>query len=118
LQLRKLQTIAIHGRLFRLHSNPNARRGSRKNDLYDGRGQLQVQCNAIRPLKCRCYILADEEKSFKEEIGEMLEAYMDDMIAKSAVKNKHKAHLSVVFNKLRKFNMRLNPEKCTFGVKV
>jgi hypothetical protein len=48
----------------------------------------------------------------------MLEAYMDDMIAKSAVKNKHKAHLSVVFNKLRKFNMRLNPEKCTFGVKV
>ncbi|MCI36081.1 hypothetical protein A2U01_0057303, partial [Trifolium medium] len=51
-------------------------------------------------------------KVFKEEIGDMLEVYMDDMIVKSAVEMEHETHLNTVFSKVRRYNMKLNPEKC------
>ncbi|GAU22742.1 hypothetical protein TSUD_138660 [Trifolium subterraneum] len=57
-------------------------------------------------------------KVFHNEIGDMLEAYMDDMIVKSEEEFDHTVHLKRVFDQARKFNMRFNPEKCTFGVKA
>jgi hypothetical protein len=55
---------------------------------------------------------------FRNEIGNMLEVYMDDMIVKSEEENDHTMHLRKVFEQARKYNMRFNPEKCTFGVKA
>jgi len=52
----------------------------------------------------------------KKLLGDILEVYMDDMIVKSQQKVDHAAHLKRVFEQTRKYNMRLNPEKCTFGV--
>ncbi|GAU35132.1 hypothetical protein TSUD_394570 [Trifolium subterraneum] len=52
------------------------------------------------------------------EIGDMLEVYMDDMIIKSEEESDHTIHLKKVFDQARKFNIRFNPEKCTFGVKA
>ncbi|GAU46913.1 hypothetical protein TSUD_402940, partial [Trifolium subterraneum] len=57
-------------------------------------------------------------KVFHDEIGDMLEVYMDDMIVKSEEEIDHSIHLKRVFDQARKFNMRFNPEKCTFGVKA
>ncbi|GAU10607.1 hypothetical protein TSUD_419680 [Trifolium subterraneum] len=57
-------------------------------------------------------------KVFHNEIGDMLEVYMDDMIVKSEEETDHTVHLKRVFDQARKFNMRFNPEKCTFGVKA
>ncbi|GAU18714.1 hypothetical protein TSUD_80020 [Trifolium subterraneum] len=57
-------------------------------------------------------------KVFHDEIGDMLEVYMDDMIVKSEEEIDHTVHLKRVFDQARKFNMRFNPEKCTFGVKA
>ncbi|GAU19161.1 hypothetical protein TSUD_89260 [Trifolium subterraneum] len=57
-------------------------------------------------------------KIFHNEIGDMLEVYMDDMIVKSEEEIDHTLHLKRVFDQARKFNMRFNPEKCTFGVKA
>ncbi|GAU41894.1 hypothetical protein TSUD_170050 [Trifolium subterraneum] len=57
-------------------------------------------------------------KVFHDEIGDMLEVYMDDMIVKSEEEIDHTIHLKRVFDQARKFNMRFNPEKCTFGVKA
>ncbi|GAU14157.1 hypothetical protein TSUD_169830 [Trifolium subterraneum] len=57
-------------------------------------------------------------KVFHNEIGDMLEVYMDDMIVKSEEEIDHTDHLKRVFDQARKFNMRFNPEKCTFGVKA
>ncbi|GAU46047.1 hypothetical protein TSUD_191180 [Trifolium subterraneum] len=54
-------------------------------------------------------------KVFHNEIGDMLEVYMDDMIVKSKEEIDHTVHLKRVFDQARKFNMRVNPEKCTFG---
>ncbi|GAU45958.1 hypothetical protein TSUD_301670 [Trifolium subterraneum] len=57
-------------------------------------------------------------KVFHNEIGDMLEVYMDDMIVKSEEEIDHTIQLKRVFDQARKFNMRFNPEKCTFGEEI
>jgi len=54
----------------------------------------------------------------KERMGDILEVYMDDMIVKSKQETDHAAHLKRVFKQTKKYNMRLNHEKCTFGVQA
>ena len=39
------------------------------------------------------------------------------MIAKSKTKEEHLVNLRKLFEGLRKYQLRLNPPKCTFGVK-
>ena len=39
------------------------------------------------------------------------------MIAKSQTEEEHIIHLRKLFDKLRKYILRLNPNKCTFGVR-
>ena len=56
-------------------------------------------------------------KVFRDEIGDMLEVYMDNIIVKYRTKTDHAAHLKRVFAQARQCKMRFNPEKCTFGVK-
>ncbi|XP_057518009.1 uncharacterized protein LOC130798929 [Amaranthus tricolor] len=55
-------------------------------------------------------------KVFQSQIGRNLEVYVDDMITKSKQASQHAADLRKTFNTLRKHQMRLNPEKCVFGV--
>ncbi|XP_019442352.1 PREDICTED: uncharacterized protein LOC109347077 [Lupinus angustifolius] len=57
-------------------------------------------------------------KVFAGQTGEHIEVYMDDMIAKSLPGEDHVSILESIFLQLRKYNMRLNPEKCTFGVEA
>jgi hypothetical protein len=57
-------------------------------------------------------------KVFQKEIWDMLKVYMDNMIVKSAEETQQRHHLEVVFSRVHQYNMRLNPEKCTFGVKA
>jgi len=54
----------------------------------------------------------------KALLGDILEVYMDDMIVKSQQEVDHATHLKRVFKQTLKYNMRLNPEKCTFGVQA
>ena len=46
-----------------------------------------------------------------------IEVYVDDLIAKSKTKGEHLVNLRKLFERLRKYRLRLNPTKCTFGVK-
>nr|KYP74667.1 Retrovirus-related Pol polyprotein from transposon opus [Cajanus cajan] len=57
------------------------------------------------------------DKVFQGQIGRNIEIYVDDMVVKSNSLVKHITNLDEIFGELRKHNMRLNPEKCTFGVK-
>ena len=45
-----------------------------------------------------------------------MEVYVDDMLVKSPTIEQHITDLADTFASLRQYNMRLNPEKCTFGV--
>jgi hypothetical protein len=54
---------------------------------------------------------------FHDMIHKEIEVYVDDMIAKSQTKKEHLVHLEKLFARLRKFRLRLNPNKCIFGVR-
>ncbi|XP_017250742.1 uncharacterized protein LOC108221371 [Daucus carota subsp. sativus] len=53
---------------------------------------------------------------FKDQIGKTMEVYVDDMFFKSKKADDHVSHLSDMFEILRKYRMKLNPQKCVFGV--
>jgi len=45
-----------------------------------------------------------------------VEVYVDDMIVKSKDREGHIANLKKFFERIKKNRLRLNPQKCTFGV--
>lgn len=53
---------------------------------------------------------------FHDMIPKETEVYVDDMIAKSKTEDNHLDHLRKLFSRLWKFQLRLNPAKCTFKV--
>ena len=56
------------------------------------------------------------DRMFREQIGKTMEVYVDDIIVKSDSVEQHANDLAEVFQQIRKYDMRLNPEKCVFGV--
>ena len=55
-------------------------------------------------------------KIFRPLFGNTMEAYIDDMLVKSKECFDHAKHLQEAFELLRRYDMKLNPLKCTFGV--
>jgi hypothetical protein len=55
---------------------------------------------------------------FSEQIGRVLEVYIDEIIVKSKEGRDPVADLDEVFQQLRKYDLRHNPDKCTFGVEA
>ena len=55
-------------------------------------------------------------RMFHKQIGTSMEVYIDDMLVKSTMVELHIAHMAEAFQILKKYNMKLNPTKCAFGV--
>ncbi|KAM2885129.1 hypothetical protein FF1_012143 [Malus domestica] len=53
---------------------------------------------------------------FAEQIGKSMEVYVDDMLVKSKHVDQHITNLFETFTILKRYRMRLNPNKCAFGV--
>ena len=53
---------------------------------------------------------------FKKQIGVTMKVYVDDIMVKGKQRLDHIRNLAETFNILRKYKMKLNPTKCTFGV--
>jgi len=53
---------------------------------------------------------------FQDMMHKEIEAYVDEMIAKSRMEEEHLVNLQNLFGQLRKYRLRLNPRKCMFGV--
>ena len=53
---------------------------------------------------------------FHDMMHKDVEVYVDDMIVKSRDITNHLAALNSFFNRIKKFRLRLNPKKCTYGV--
>lgn len=56
-------------------------------------------------------------KMFREELGKTMEVYVDDMLVKSKTEEQLVEHLNKCFSILRMYEMKLNLEKYTFGMK-
>ena len=55
-------------------------------------------------------------KMFKDQLGDTMEVYIDDMVVKSKEAKNHVRDLQQAFEILDQYNMKLNPSKCHFGV--
>ena len=53
---------------------------------------------------------------FSKQIGRNMEVYMDDMLIKSKEELTHLNDLRETFATLKQYQMKLNPDKCVFGV--
>ncbi|RDX78896.1 hypothetical protein CR513_40746, partial [Mucuna pruriens] len=58
------------------------------------------------------------DEIFKRVRGSDVEVYVDDMVVKSKATDNHWESLGRVFEILRKYRLRLNPTKCSFGVQA
>ncbi|PKI41723.1 hypothetical protein CRG98_037879, partial [Punica granatum] len=54
---------------------------------------------------------------FHDMMHKEIEVYVDDMIAKSKEGEDHLVNLKRLFDRLKKYKLKLNPTKCTFGAK-
>ena len=52
---------------------------------------------------------------FHDMMHKEIEVYVDDMIAKSQGEDDHVINLKKLFERLKKFQLKLNPTKCIFG---
>ena len=53
---------------------------------------------------------------FEPQLGKNIEVYIDDMVVKSKVMSEQVGDLGSIFEILRKYKLRLNASKCSFGV--
>lgn len=53
---------------------------------------------------------------FFNQMGQNLEVYIDNMVFKTQDEMRYYKDLKEIILLVRKFNMRLNPNKCSFGV--
>ena len=55
-------------------------------------------------------------RMFSKQIWRNMEVYIDDMLVKSKEESAHLDDLEEMFATLRQYQMKLNPNKCAFGV--
>ena len=55
-------------------------------------------------------------KMFSKKIGKNIEVYVDNILVKSKEESTHLDNLQKTFTTFRRYQMKLNPNKCTFGV--
>lgn len=55
-------------------------------------------------------------KIFTDYLSNTIEVYIDDMLIKSLHADHHLDHLRQEFDVLERYNMKLNPVKCSFGL--
>ncbi|XP_075646115.1 uncharacterized protein LOC142617200 [Castanea sativa] len=58
------------------------------------------------------------KRTFRDKIGCTVEVYIDDMVVKSKQEKGHIDDLKEVFEVLQRYKLRLNADKCAFGVRV
>ena len=55
-------------------------------------------------------------RMFRDKIGRTVEVYTDDMVVKSKQEGRHIKDLQGTFEAFRQHKLRLNTEKCVFGI--
>ena len=83
--------------------------------------ELSCYCYTVMPfgLKNAC---ATYQRLMDSVLAPMIErnvqACVDDMVVTSQVKDQHVADLEELFTTIAKYRLKLNPEKCVFGVEA
>ena len=79
---------------------------------------LLLQGDALRVEECRGTYKRRMDKVLAPMLGRNVQAYVDDMVVTSLQKDKHVADLEGLFTTIARYKLKLNPEKCVFGVEA
>jgi hypothetical protein len=104
-------------------------------DAYSGYHQIkmkesdQLATSFITPFRMFCYVTMPfglrnasamyqrcMQHVFGDHIGRTVEAYVDDIVVKTRKADNLVSDLRIAFNYLQANGVKLNPEKCVFGV--
>jgi hypothetical protein len=104
-------------------------------NAYSGYHQIplyqpdQIKTSFITPYGAYCYVTMPFglknagatyqrtiQQCLQEQIGRNLHAYVDDVVVQTKQRGTLLDDLKETFANLRHYRMKLNPEKCTFGV--
>lgn len=55
---------------------------------------------------------------FEDLLHDAVECYVDDLVVKTKLRQHHIVELDRVFQRLRCYNLKMNPLKCAFGVSL
>ena len=56
------------------------------------------------------------QKIFDSVLHKYVECYVDDLVVKTKRREDHLVDLRSVFNRLRKYQLKMKPRKCAFGM--
>ena len=56
------------------------------------------------------------QKIFDDMLRKNVKCYVDDLKVKSRKREDHRRDLRMVFDRLRRYQLKMNPLKCAFGV--
>jgi len=106
-------------------------------DAFFGYNQIKMhlrdECKMafMTELSCYCYTMMPfglknagatyqrlMDRVFAPMIGRNVQAYVDDMVVTSRVKDQHVANLEELFTTIVKYKLKLNLKKCVFGVEA
>ena len=80
-------------------------------------GNPLLRGHAIWVEECRGHLPRAMVTLFHDMMHKEIEVYMDDMAAKSKEEESHVQILKKLLERLRKYKLRLNLAKCSFGMK-
>jgi len=106
-------------------------------DAFSGYNQIMMhpkdECKTtfMTELSCYCYKVMHfrlknvgatyqrlMDKVLVPMLGQNVQAYVDDMVVSSQQKEQHVADLEELFTTIAKYRLKLNLEKCVFGVEA
>jgi len=106
-------------------------------DAFSGYNQIMMhprdECKTsfMTELSCYCYKVMPfglknvgatyqrlMDRVLAPMLGRNVQAYVDDMVVTSQKKEQHVADLEELFPTIAKYRLKLNPEKCVFGVEA
>ena len=56
------------------------------------------------------------QRIFDDILHKTVQCYVDDLVVKTKKRGDHLHDLRIIFNRLRKYQLKMNPFKCAFGV--
>jgi hypothetical protein len=62
------------------------------------------------------HILQNDEDALKDQVGRNVLSYVDDIVVASKKRALYISNLIETFTNMREAKLKLNPEKCIFGV--
>jgi hypothetical protein len=90
--------------------------GSARHHIHHPLRLFFLHEDVVRTKECGATYQRCMQFCFKGQIGCNLQVYIDDIVIKSQRSSSLIADLEETFNNLKRFNIKLNLEKCTFRV--